>query len=726
MTIHFSRSPVSHRWLWPLLATAAIGLLPLQAQAAQPPVESRVKPLIAIDDLQFRDLNGNGQLDPYEDWRLPVESRVDDLVQRMNLAEKAGLMLIDTANAACNGAVSGEAIDYLYRQNMRFFVFRNAVAGTPNCIEGDGFRRSSTLTPTQAARFTNAAQTIAESSRLGIPVLFKSNPRNHLDGATRVGISEAAGSFSAFPREPGLAAAVLGSDGDTRLIHDFGQAVAREWHAIGVRGMYGYQADLGTEPRWNRYPQLFSEDAGLTADIITALVQSIQGGAGYSPSGIELTIKHFPGGGPQEQGLDPHYSFGKNQVYPAGKFGFHIEPFKAAIDAGAGAIMPYYGVPIDVTYQGVRYEQVGMAFSSQIVTDLLRGQLGFRGYVNSDTSIIADRAWGLEAKTIAERLATAINSGNDILSGFNRAQDITDLVASGAVTESRIGESARRLLKPLFLMGLFEKPYVDESAADAVLADPAHEQLAADIQRRSIVLLQNEGALLPLSPTRRVLSVNGPATALRDLGYQVVEGGPDAAADADVAVIRVQVDTSGTNAYKSDDPAMGMDPTHLNPRTGKPWGAEDRCVTTGQGPCTDDTLMFGGAFPWESDNISFTTMAASQSWKITPSLNEIKSVMNRVGADKVVLAIEFRQPYVLDTESGLPQAGALLATFGVSDAALADVLTGKVDAVGKMPFALARTMDAVIANDPDAPGYAAQDTLFPYNWGLSLDPTANR
>lgn len=707
---------------WRLALTVAISVLPLPLQAQQAAVESRIKPLIERDQLRFRDLNANGQLDPYEDWRLPIEQRVDDLVRQMSLPEKAGLMLIDTANAGCDGAVPREAIDYVYSQNMRFFVFRNPVAGTPICIEGDNFRKSPTLTPTDAARFTNAVQMIAESSRLGIPVMFKSNPRNHLDGATRVGISEAAGSFTAFPREAGIAAAVLGHDGDVELVRAFGQAVSREWKAIGIRGMYGYQADLGTEPRWNRFPQLFSEDARLTADIIGTLVSSIQGDPTNPRSGVELTIKHFPGGGPQEQGLDPHYTFGKNQIYPAGKFGFHIEPFKAAIDAGAGAIMPYYGVPIDVTYQGVRYEQVGMAFSRQIVTDLLRGELGFRGYVNSDTSIIVDRAWGLEDKAIAERLATAINSGNDVLSGFNQAQDITNLVASGTVTEARIDESVRRLLTPLFAMGLFEQPYVSEGAADGVLNDPAHKQLAADIQRRSIVLLQNNAALLPLRQGSRVLSLNGPAAALRDLGYQVVEGGAEAAAGAETAVIRVQIGTVGTNAYKSDDPQMGMNPNHLNPKTGKPWGAEDRCVATGQQPCIDDTLMFGGALPWEADNISFTTMASSQSWNITPSLDQIKAVMDSMGADKVVLAIEFRQPYVLDEESRLQQAGALMATFGVSDEALAEVIAGKAHPGGKMPFALARNLDAVIANDPDAPGYPTQDTLFPYNWGLSLSP----
>src|SRR5690606_28377968 len=132
-----------------------------------------------------------------------------------------------------------------------------------------------------------------------------------------------------------------------------------------------------------------------------------------------LTVKHFPGGGPQERGLDPHYSFGKTQVYPGGRFADHLEPFRAAIAAGAAAIMPYYGVPMDVTHDGVELDQIGMAFSGQLVTGLLRGELGFTGYVNSDTGIVTDRAWGLEEKTVPERLAAAINSGSDVLSGFS-------------------------------------------------------------------------------------------------------------------------------------------------------------------------------------------------------------------------------------------------------------------------------------------------------------------
>jgi beta-glucosidase len=205
-------------------------------------------------------------------------------------------------------------------------------------------------------------------------------------------------------------------------------------------------------------------------------------------------------------------------------------------------------------------------------------------------------------------------------------------------------------------------------------------------------------------------------------GYRVVNGDYDAskgqsrpsAIGADYALIRVEVSNPRdiTATYASRDAATGAHPALLNPITGKPWGAEDPAGV-------DDRLMFGGSFPWEAGNLSFTTMAASKSWRIWPSLADIRAVMSEVGAPKTVLAIYFRQPYVLDQESGLRDAGAILAAFGVSDSALMDVITGRFKPEGKLPFALANRLQAVIDNDPDAPGYPPADTLFPFGFGLS-------
>jgi beta-glucosidase len=744
------------------LVIADGGQGPLQRE--QPAIGARSKPVITVDGLRFKDSNGNGQLDRYEDWRLDAGARAADLVSKMTLEEKAGMMLIDTLNPGFGGVVTPPADDYIRNQKMTRFIFRSVVTANPvepagrggrGDLDGRGAQGSrgreggrgsqggrggpgglagAQVTPEQAATWTNQVQEIAESTRLGIPVVFKSNARNHYERNARFGINTEAGSMSEWPKEAGLAATR-----DLALIADFARTMGQEWQAIGLRGMYGYMADLITEPRWYRAHECFTEDADLAAAIMRVLVANLQGGPVNPRSPVALTIKHFPGGGPQELGLDPHFTFGKNQVYPAGRFGDHLKPFMAAINAGASAVMPYYGVPVNLVHDGVAYERLGMAFSKQIVTDLLRGRLGFTGYVNSDTGIITDRAWGLEQETVAGRIAAAVNGGTDVLSGFHDTQAILNILTSGLLSEARADEAARRLLKEQFLLGLFENPYVDASKASGIVGKDEFRAKALDAQRRSIVLLQNAelgtAKALPL-PTPAAgrpvkLYTMGVNTAVVGAagygGYTVAAGDYDAAggqtrpsaSGADYAIIRIEVSNprAVTSAYRSDDPATGADLAHTNPVTGKPFGAEDS-------KGLDNGLMFGGALPWEVSHLSFTSMAASRSWAISPPLADIQAVMKEAGRARTVLCIYFRQPYVLDEESGLKRAGAILAGFGVSDGALMDVITGRSNPQGKLPFALARTQQAIIDNAPDAPGYPAADTLFPFGHGLSYEPAA--
>jgi beta-glucosidase len=589
------------------------------------------------------------------------------------------------------------------------------------------------------AAFTNAVQALAELQRLGIPVQFKDNARNHYDTDPRFGISSGAGAFSEFPKEAGIAAAVLGT-GNLSAVNALTDVMAREWRAVGLRGMYGYMADLATEPRWYRVQETFTEDADLAARIMRALVEGLQGGHVTPATAVALTVKHFPGGGPQEMGLDPHYSFGKRQVYPGGQFGYHLKPFIAAIEAGVSSVMPYYGVPVSVTHDGVTYDNTGFAFSKPIVTGLLRDRLGFKGYVNSDTGITNDRAWGLEDRPIPQRVAAAVNGGTDILSGFSTNKTITDLVAAGLVAESRIDEAARRLLTEQFQLGLFENPYVDEGAAAGIIGHATHRARGLEVQKQSIVLLKNgpngTGRTLPLTPGARVYTMGMGKPDVERYGFVVTDGNYVAgqtrpsAAGHDIAVLRVQVRNTNTNHYRTKDPATGANPTRLNPRTGKPWGTEDPCVTFPDvnANCVDDGrlgggrpvgLLFGGALPWEVNNLSFSSMAASQSWQIAPALSDIQAVMREVGPGNTVLAIYFKQPYVLDDESGLKDAGAILASFSVSDTALLEIMSGRFRPVGKLPYALARTLKAVVENEPDRPGYPKADTLYPFGYGLT-------
>jgi beta-glucosidase len=723
---------------------SAVGALHSQ----RPPViVARSKAILKYRGLHYKDLNGNGQVDSYENWRLSADERADDLVARMTLEEKAGMLLIDTLNPGFGGVVAAPASDYIDNQKMKRFIFRSVVTATPVQSANPGLG-GQPVTPEQAATWTNAIQELQEASRLGIPALFKSNARNHYDRAARFGINTESGSFSEWPKEPGLAATR-----DLDLIKDFAQTMGAEWKAIGLRGMYGYMADTATEPRWYRIHETFSEDFDLNADIVRTLVKHLQGGPVNPGTAVALTMKHFPGGGPQEMGLDPHYSFGKNQVYPSGHFGDHLKPFMAAIDAGVSSIMPYYGVPISVTYQGVTYEQTGMAFSKQIVTDLLRGQLGFKGYVNSDTGIINDRAWGLEDKTVPQRVAAAVNGGTDVLSGFHDKQTIIDLVTAGLLTEARINEAVKRQLIEQFRLGLFENPYVDAGQAASIVGKDEFRAKALEAQRKSIVLLQNQSQTnrawdktLPLpAPTAAApvkvytMGMNAAVVGAAEYGGYTVTAGDygtattpatrPSAAGADYAIIRVEVSNprAAAAAYRSKGPTTGANPAFINPLTGRTWGEQDPCITHPaiNPTCVDDNaaigggLVFGGALPWEANNLSFTTMAASASWQISPKLSDIQAVMNEVGPKKVILNVYFRQPYVLDDASGLRNAGAILAGFGVSDSALMDVISGKFKPQGKLPFALANNLQAVIQNDPDAPGYPPADTLFPFGFGLS-------
>ena len=716
-------------------------------------VETRSKDVITSRGLQFRDLNDNGRVDVYEDWRNPIEWRVADLVERMTLEEKAGLMLIDTFNALDGGAIDEErAANYIETQRMHRFVFRNSVV-TPAEAAATS---SASVSATEAATFMNSMQQRSEETRLGIPALFKSNARNHIDPNARLGINEDVGGMSAFPKEAGIASAALGAQaaagetsaaGDMGPVEAFASVMGEEWSAFGLRGMYGYMADLSVEPRWYRAHETFTEDADLMSNISRTLVETLQGpvdenGDSLSPdTDVALTMKHFPGGGPQELGFDPHYSFGKTQVYPNDHFGYNLAPFQAAIDAGVSSIMPYYGAPIDVTYEGVTFPETGFAFSDSIVNGLLRDTLGFRGYVNSDTGIINDRAWGLEDATVPERVAAAVNGGTDTLSGFNDASVILDLVADGLVTEERVDLAAERLLTPMFQMGLFENPYVDAAAADSIVGSPENLEVGLQLQRDSLVLLENKTAadgqtVLPLREGATVYTLGGFDIAeLESRGFTVINGETEnpadrpSAADADVVLVSLTAFADGTGDYVSNDPELGMNPEHISPIVmdgipgldgQSPYGAADVCVWDPSQNCTDNGLRFGGAYPWEVSTLDFTGMDAAESWVVTPGLDVIQQVMAEVGdPSKVVLDVYFRQPYVLDEASGLRDAGAIVADFGVSDAALLDVLTGAQDFVGRMPFALAGTPEAILEQYSDTPGYdeTTDGALYRYGYG---------
>ncbi|RPJ58567.1 MAG: glycoside hydrolase family 3 protein [Acidobacteria bacterium] len=625
----------------------------------------RVVRILEVDGLRFKDLNKNGKLDIYEDWRRPIEERVNDLVSQMTVEEKAGMMVGPTLPMGPNGTVSEKADNTVspFGGGMRMLATSEALN---NRHITQFINRVNTDAKTMAT-WLNSVQQLAEGTRLGIPAFFVTNPRNHVAFEIRLGIDEASRNFSQWPGTLGLAATR-----DPALVEEFASIAAKEYVAVGIRGAYHPQIDLSTEPRWARISGTLGEDAELTRRMTVALVRGFQGKILGSHS-VALTVKHFPGGGPVREGQDSHFEYGKNQVYPGKNFDYHLIPFKAAIQNGAAAVMPYYSIP-----KGITSEDVGMAFNKDIITGLLRNKLGFKGIVNSDSGITTSMAWGVENLTVGERYKKAIEAGTDLIGNDATPEYIVELVKAGQLSESRIDESVRRILRARFALGIFENPYVDPEQAAKVVASEEFQKKADLAQRKSIVLLKNSNTILPLKTGLKVyLEGLDPAVATR-YGYS-----PAATVeDADVCILKV---TSGGR-----------------PGTPRRSGAE---APSGQAPAGRGVARAMGSLSTGGQPIVLT-LAAEQ-------LEHIRAIMK---GKPTVVVMNLDRPYVIPEIAG--ESAALLGTFGVTDRNLFEVLSGKFAPTAKLPFELPSSMDAVRVQKEDVP-FDSKDPLFKFGAGLS-------
>ena len=674
-----------------LISAAGIGLVAQNRPTNAPPqplLGTRSVKVLTVDGLAFKDLNKNGRLDTYEDWRRPVEARVADLVAQMTLEEKAGLMVSPTLTMGPDGAVNEDARP----MPNPFGGGTWTLPGTSEALLKLHIRQfinRANASPETMVTWLNGVQAIAESSRLGIPAFLVTNPRNHLGGTPVVGIEEAGGSFSQWPGTLGLAATR-----DMALVEAFARVSAEEHVAVGIRGAYHPQIDLATEPRWSRISGTFGEDAELTSAIAAAMVRGYQGTT-LGPKSVALIFKHFPGGGAAIQGQDSHFEYGKYSVYPGGQFDYHVRPFKAAIDAGAVAIMPYYSIPKDVTP-----EQVGMSYNPAIVTDLLKRRLGFSGIVNSDSGITTSMIWGVEALTIEQRYKKGIEAGVDIYSNDSTPHYIVDLVRKGELSEARVNESATRILKVRLALGIFENPYADPQAAARTIRNAAFQKQGLEAQRKSIVLLHDDKGVLPLKGGAKVYVEGVDPKVLGVRGFTVAA----TPQEADLAILRVTF-----NEPSREVP--GGRP--MGPRGGGPGAGRGAAA----GPAAGGPPNAGGPAgrnPRGGGLGGMNTGGAPIDLTLAPErLAKLRTVM---GATPTVVVMYFDRPYVVPEL--VKESAAMLAHFGVSDEALLDVLTGTVAPSGKLPFELPSSMDAVRAQKEDVP-HDSKDPLYRYGHGLT-------
>ncbi len=438
----------------------------------------------------YRDLNKNKKLDLYEDLRQPIEARVQDLLKKMTLEEKAGMMFYSPVRVNSDGTIEEEpAKDFL------------ASISPVGITEIDKhhithFNLFSVPAPDTLAIWYNRLQKYEEKTRLGIPITIASDPRNQ--GSAGI-FAMSAKTFSMWPDPLGLAAI-----GDDKLTEQFANISRQEYLSVGIRQGLHPQVDLATEPRWPRISGTFGEDAALTSRMATAYIKGYQGEK-LGPKSVAMMTKHFPGGGPQKNGLDPHFAFQKGEVYPGNNFNYHLIPFEAALKAGTAAIMPYYGVPMGLP----NVPEVGFSYNKAIITGLLRNKYHYDGVVCTDWGLVTDmklgpvnfaaRAWGVENLNTEERVQRIIDAGVDQLGGEELPDVIVKLVKEGKVTERRIDTSIVRLLRLKFELGLFDNPFIDEKKAAEIVGNSAFMKAGQEAQRRSLTLLKNDGHTLPLA-----------------------------------------------------------------------------------------------------------------------------------------------------------------------------------------------------------------------------------
>jgi beta-glucosidase len=554
----------------------------------------------------------------YRDPSVPLAQRVEDLLGQMTLEEKAGLMFHPPILMNADGTLIEEEAGFLAGGTTQLIAERHL----------NHFNIYFAPEPRLHAEWHNRLQEVAESTRLGIPVTISSDPRHSYE--ENLGAAWSGAGFSKWPEPIGFAAL-----GDERAVEEFGDIARQEYRAVGIHVALHPMADLATEPRWARIMHTFGEDAELAARCLGAYVRGFQG-AKLGPHSVACMTKHFPGGGPQKDGEDPHFPYGKDQVYPGGMFEYHLRVFEAAFAAGTAQIMPYYGRPV-----GTELEEVGFGYNRDVVTGLLRGRYDFDGVVCTDWALVTDthlpdesvweaKAWGVEELSTADRVAKIIEAGCDQLGGERLPEVVVELVDSGRIPESRIDESARRLLRDKFRLGLFDDRRIDPGEAERICGNAEFVAAGERMQRRSAVVLKNDG-VLPLAD------------------------------GAEVSVVRRA--------------------TPFEPRNGN----------------FIESVFHAGDLDFKE-----------------PELSELLAAAR---ANPTVLVLHLERPAVIPEL--VDACAAVVAVFGASNEAVDDVLHGRVQPEGRLPFELPRSMDAVRAQKPDVP-HDSDDPLFAFGHGLSL------
>ncbi len=665
-------------------------------QKAQPVLGSKSVTILEKGGLQFRDLNKNGELDIYEDWRLSDSSRIADLLSQMTLEEKVGLMFHPNIAVPADGVVKYDlteeekaALDSAANENyagpigpggqgpagggMAMGQMRR-IATAKSLIEEKHFRNilNNGVAPVKEfATWSNKMQEIAEATRLGIPIMFSTDPRH---GATLGAHVSGTQYFSQWPSKEGQVG--ITSARDTAIMKKFGEAVAEEYRAVGLHMILGPQIDVMTEPRWSRNMGCFSEDANLTTEMLAAFMDGAQG-KDVGPGKILVHLKHWPGAGPHEDGA------GQWLTYPGNNFDYHLIPWKKGIEKGALAAMGYYS--------GTYYDSLNVNYSYHVSTEILYRQLGFKGAICTDWGVVSRGPLkpSLQGKTtLKDNMEMIINAGVDQMGSETNNQLVLELVKEGKVTEERINEAAGRILQWHFKLGLFENPYVDPEAATTIVQSEKNQKLGYQAQLKSIVLLVNDGVL----PANENIKIYVEGIDKETAGkYAAVVDNPK---EADLILVRTTTEEEREfRGFGGGMPGQGQGQGNQRPAR--------RPQTNAGQPAAD-----ANPFAPREVNIDFP----AKKW------DNIKTFAS-TGKPVVVAFNPAGSSCVLPSDLKNVAKGAIMI-FDALDNALLDVVFGKFNPTGKLTFEIPSSMDAVRKQLEDVP-FDSENPAFEFGYGLS-------
>lgn len=649
----------------------------------------------------FKDLNRNGALDAYEDWRLSPEKRAGDLAKQMSVEQIAGLMLYSQHAEALDTVISEAQKKFLKEDNVRHMLITKVSS------------------PLQAAKWSNSLQAYLESLPLGIPANNSSDPRNYTESDSEYNAGSG-GDISHWPRESGL-----GATFDMDIIRRHGEIASKEYRALGITTALSPQIDLNTDPRWRRFHGTFSESPELNKDIAQVYIDAFQTSTGakeikdgWGYESVNAMVKHWPGGGAAEGGRDSHFDFGKYAVFPGGNFEMHMYPFLNGAfrlegkTECASATMSFYTVAWGIDPSG---ENVGQSFSKYIVTDLLRDKYKFEGVVCTDWGVTSDcidvgihggKPYGVEDLSVAGRRLRCIEAGVDQFGGCNdvgpvlEAYDMLCEKYGEKIARERFEVSARRLLLNIFRVGLFENPYLDPEESASIVGCGQFCKEGYDAQLKSIIMLKNHGNALPQTGRKKVYLPlrHFPSaadfwstkhetehwgrlidSALVSRYYDVVTD----PAEADFALVAILSPQGNWGYDKQNHKYLPISLQY-----------EDYTATDAR-----EVSIAGGGPLEKSTNRSYR--GETEKTYNRDDMVLVRETSEAMGDRLVVVAVLSERPFIpAEIE---PYSDAMLMSFGVSSQAILDIISGAAEPYALLPAQLPANMKTVETQFEDTP-----------------------